>query len=130
MSGDSNNFTDTFAREKAARFGCSIDYSDDYTLQLDLDGDEAYEVYLRQIALLQELELVRVHDSEARRSRTGNHHVIIKLLWPVPVERRILLQALLGSDRKREMLAFAGMLRGQENPVLLFRPAQDLGSLL
>ena len=126
MSGEANSFTDEWAREKASRCGCSIDYSDDYTLQLDLDGPESYQVYLRQLDLLRELDLLRIVTIDERASRSGNRHVIIKLLDPQPVERRILFQAMLGSDRKREMLAYKGMLEGQENPVLLFRPVPDM----
>lgn len=115
-------FTDEAARKRAEELGCYIEYADDYTLQLDLDSEEALRVFERQYVMLVDLELASFLYCTRRKSRSGNTHVTITLRDPLPIERRILLQALLGSDLKREALTLAGYLAGQENPVLLFRP--------
>lgn len=114
-------FTDEGACEKAEKLNCSIMYSDDMTLQLDLDSDEALRTFYEQIELLNSLGFLW-DGYDTLPSKSGNTHVLVRLPQPVPIEERIALQAMLGSDRKREMLALAGLRAGQENPVLLFRP--------
>jgi hypothetical protein len=124
-------FTDKYAREKAEMFGCVIEYADACTLQLDIDSDDLSQMW-EQLDLLEELGIVPLALTESggldplvRTSKSNNQHVTVRLAEPLPIERRILLQALLGSDIKREMLAFAGHLRGQKRPVLLFRPKEN-----
>lgn len=120
-------FTDEFAQQKAEELGCVVDYSQPHILQLDLDGEEAYKTFLYQVRLLIDLGLLPL-DSRivARPSRSGNIHVMLVMPdytdWPV--SKRIQMQALLGSDLRREALAVAGMHAGQKNPVLLFRPKE------
>ena len=124
---NSNRLSDEFARQRADEKNCTIEYSDDYTLQLDIDSETAYDTFHEQLHLLEDLELLVTERSfEERRSRNGNRHVIIKLRDPLPITEHILLQACLGSDLKRELLAYAGVLKGQKNPVLLFRPKEGL----
>jgi len=122
---NSNRLSDEFARQRADEKNCTIEYSDDYTLQLDIDSETAYDTFHEQLHLLEDLDLLGIAPGslfEERRSRNGNRHITIKLRDPLPITERILLQACLGSDLKRELLAYAGVLKGQNNPVLLFRP--------
>jgi hypothetical protein len=118
------NFTDEYAREKARKLDLDILYSTDRTLLLDLDGEEAFNTFQRQVYLLAQLDIVDFDPDgyKVMRSKSGNYHVIVTLDEDLPIEQRITLQALLGSDLKRELLSLAGWRTGQENPVLLFRP--------
>lgn len=109
--------------------GTRIVWSDDSTLLLDLDGgEEGVETFKRQLALLEDtLPQPTFGEYTITLSRSGrNHHVTVKLLTPMPVQNRILLQALLGSDIKREALSFAGLINGQPNPVVFFERTPDL----
>lgn len=114
------------AIEAAARSkgpGTRIVWSDDTTLLLDLDGgEEGLATFKRQLALLEDtLPVEHFGDYTITPSRSGvNYHVTLKLLTPMPIQNRILLQALLGSDIKREALSFAGLVNGQPNPVVFF----------
>lgn len=117
-------WSDEYARQKAERLGCTVEYADDLTLQLDLDGKEAESTFYEQYELLVDLKILPHTHTIWQRSRNGNSHVTIHLKEPLPVRTRILLQAVLGSDRKRELLSYAGVLKGQLHPVVLFRPKE------
>lgn len=117
-------FSDAYAIRKAERTGCTIEYADDHTLQLDLDSDEADYIYDKQLRLLDELGIIHILKLTERRSKSDNWHITITLRDPLSIEVRILLQACLGSDIKRELLSYAGYLKGQTRPVLLFRPKE------
>ena len=124
--GDPNFcFTDQYANMKANMKGCYCEFADDKTLQIDLDAPEVTRDFELLYKMAQDLELIPKRGYLVRASSGGNTHITISLDEPLPIERRILLQALLGSDLKREMLALAGYLKGQQQPVLLFRPLSE-----
>jgi hypothetical protein len=57
----------------------------------------------------------------ATKSKSGNTHVYVTLPEPLPVFERIALQAILGSDAKREMLNFIRAKRGDSGePILMY----------
>lgn len=116
-------FTDAAALDKADRHGLDVLFSDSRTLQLDLDSDDALERFQQQYDMLYNNGVIIDHATcEVLQSKSGNYHVIVHLTRSHMVLERIMLQALLGSDIKREMLAYIGWEKGQQNPVLLFRP--------
>lgn len=118
-------WTDEAAMQRADELGCTVEFSDDYTLQLDIDSDEAYAYFHEQFAMARELIPGFFYpDPWVKRSKSGNRHVTIVLDFATDLATRILLQAMLGSDRKRELLAFVGLQNGQNNPVLFFRPKE------
>ena len=56
-----------------------------------------------------------------RESKTKLHyHVIVKLKHSLPVVDRILLQAILGSDWRKESLSYVRVMRDIENPIRFF----------
>jgi hypothetical protein len=113
-----------YAEKKAKEANCGIVYADDTTLQLDLDGDEAITKHYEVRNLLEDLGFpIDLASETAWNSKGGRGlHVQLKLTRPLPAKDRILLQALLGSDIKREALSLVRTLNGQEHPILLFRP--------
>jgi hypothetical protein len=115
-------FSDASARAKAERLNCDILYSDDTTLLLDLDTPEAVSAFKERLDLAEELGFAWNFSYDILTSRSGRSHGVLDLRIPLPVDQRIALQAILGSDWKREMLSLAGLRKGQENPILLFRP--------
>lgn len=114
-----------WAVEKAKRFNCDIVIADDSTLQIDLDSDEALEVFDRQHLLLCDLGLLPSFNYEQSESKGGNTHITIPLGFSLSVEQRLLLQALLGSDLKREALSLKRVREGMPNPILLFKPRTE-----
>jgi hypothetical protein len=109
------------AIQQAEEKNCTILYADDRTLQIDIDTDEDYEFFEKQVSRLREyMDLPATYD--VLRSISGNRHILIQLPRPLPVKDRIMLQACLGSDRVREILSYARYRKGDPQPVLLFRP--------
>lgn len=115
------------AERGAENRNCTIEWSNDNVLQLDLDGDEQFRRFRTLYDVLMEHGVIPgMGMFHKRYSRSGKHyHVTIPLAVPQPIEQRILLQALLGSDQMRELLSYIGLKQGVENPVLLYRPKED-----
>lgn len=99
----------------------------DDELQLDIDSPEDYAIMILQ------MERINAYDGSASGglvltildqwdSRGGNKHVVLRANQSLEVEQRILLQAILGSDRKRELFNWLRVDKGIENPITLFKP--------
>ncbi len=115
-------FSDTLVQNRAQKLNCTIEYADDHTLQLDIDSEEAFRNFQCRHATLCNHGLPLEAEYSVRPSSGGNRHVNVRLKKPLPILERILLQALLASDITREMLCYARLKSGNQNPVLLFRP--------
>jgi len=90
-------------------------------LQIDLDGWEALMRHSHSYFLLQREGLTKGWTPVLKRSETnGNYHLTITLPKPLPVERRILLQALLGSDLSREVYNYIRSERKAPMPIVFF----------
>lgn len=125
-------WSDDYMRGQAAKQNLDILYDDDNTLLIDID--EQYEMFVvehrlsaiwEKLYFLEDLGVLSLAADEPQvlRSKSGNTHVVIKLWESMPsVERRVLVQAYLGSDLKRAALSLAGIIHGQEHPNVLFRP--------
>lgn len=108
---------------------CELIESTDTTLLCDLDDTESTDAFEARLDLLEELDLFgsggSVDRVEKWRSRSGTGwHVLVTLSAPLSAERRVFLQALLGSDPKREALSLARIEGGMaaQDSILLFRP--------
>lgn len=124
-----NRFTTEAIEKSAERQGVDVIWSDDHTLLLDLDGDDSINVFWRQWDMLIDTHPDPYNFSEPRilPSRGGHgYHAIIRVEAPLNNHQRILLQAILGSDVKRELLSYVGLLHGQDNPTVLFRPKGEV----
>lgn len=122
-------FTEEAIEAAAKEKGCTVEWSDDFTLMIDLDSEEAYRTYREMVSLLGDLfeqtgsEVFYLEPGEnVRPSKSGNRHVTLKLRYAADPLTRILLQALLGSDLKRELLSLSRLMAGCRNPIVLFRP--------
>lgn len=97
---------------------------DDFTLTLDLDTPEAIEVFTTNLAILQQVEEVTVMDSWKSKSGVGMH-VKLRTKYRYYADQRAGIQAVLGSDSKREALAFVNARRfPKEEPFALFKPKE------
>lgn len=116
------------AIEEAERRGLKVVEADDLTLQLDLDRPFATKSPVSQ----QELDVADIfrehfadeEDGVVKRlytaSQNGNEHRYLRLRKPLSVEARIALQAILGSDPKREILSLLRVVRGVAPAIVLF----------
>jgi hypothetical protein len=105
--------------EEAAReLKLDIVWPEPNELFVDLDDDASFACFKKQIELLGQFE--RGTWSE-QRSRNGNRHVIVILERTVSNEERLMLQAMLGSDRKRELLGLKQLRAGLARSTCFFR---------
>jgi hypothetical protein len=90
-------------------------------LQIDLDGWQALTRHTHSYFLLEREGLTEGWQPDLQKSETnGHYHLTVTLPKPLPVERRILLQALLGSDLSREVYNFIRSTRNAPMPVVFF----------
>lgn len=120
---DPTRFTQRGTEQRALERGQVIEPSTPRLLQIDIDGPEAYERFEMLLEMWEGCPtLPRLGTIVERDSRTpGNKHITIELDTDFSVSDRILFQALLGSDLKRELLSLASLRNGHENPIVLYR---------
>ncbi len=115
------------AAHAAALAGFKVHWPTPTQLFLDLDTKKA-QAYFWDTALTLLGELypkTRVLKYWISKSGVGQH-VIVTLGRSVPVKERITLQAVCGSDPKRELLALVRVAEGVDKPIVLFQPPQKL----
>ena len=130
-----NPFIDTYdldvSAEKAAKkIGCKVVKPEANQLQLDIDSEDAYDVYKKRIMEFEHHSnyIIRV---EKHPSKGGlpKQHITLSVYesdGDTPhlfgEYERIALQAVLGSDIIRETLNVWRLISGCENPSRLFEP--------
>lgn len=117
------------AKETAEKAGCEAIHGAPCLLLLDLDGPEDMEFYdnaLPFIVPLLEQQGNRLVKLTQYKSKGGaGRHIVLQMTKSLPTVERLLLQACLGSDRKREFLSLVRVWNKSEEPSLLFRPKKD-----
>ena len=109
------------AIEKAIAAGFEVLRPQDNELYLDLDNDEALLRYQERYPVLS--TIMGCHEVNRWKSKSGlGYHVVLELQEPKSDVIRIGMQAILGSDPKREALAYSRIHKGIPNPILLFKP--------
>ena len=100
------------------------DIADENELQLDIDNEEQYEHFQRMRPAVE--EMFDVTDIVETPSKSGNRHIRLFTAYNLSVPERIALQALLGSDPKKELISLRRWLNGDPVPILLFElPKED-----
>lgn len=92
-------------------------------LQIDIDSRKAFEIFQKQWNFLQETGHVEAEQIYIHISRSGSHsgfhrHITIVMKKSLPAMERIALQALLGSDLKREMCNYGRVKNDAPFPIL------------
>jgi hypothetical protein len=131
VAGRDVRFTQEGTERRARQRGQIIEPSTPRVLQIDIDGREAYDRFEAMLELWESCPtLPRLGTITERESRTpGNMHITIDLDGDLPVQTRILFQALLGSDLKRELLSLASHMNGHENPIVFYRNPENTDAL-
>ena len=104
--------------QHARRFNLVADVAEDNELQLDLDTPEQEEQYRRMRPHVE--DVYPIEDVIETPSKSGHTHVRIYTAYPLSVEERIALQAILGSDPKKELCSLRRWLAGDQIPILLY----------
>ncbi len=109
------------AIRKAKKEGFKVFRSSPRWLLIDIDCEGDLEIYDENLEMIQKT----VHVKEVRRwkSKSGDGwHILVKLPEGLPVAERMLMQAILGSDLKREWYNLLRVKTGNPEPALLFEP--------
>lgn len=140
-SGDGIVRTNEQMEEWAKQEGCDYIEATDSELFIDIDTKEQLATFWNNLNLAHRLfdhvpsdklgywgrQQIKITDSK----QGGDHkHIRVKLWAPLDIKDRILLQACLGSDLKRELISWKRAQEGEKNVVIFFekRPKADVGA--
>ena len=106
------------AIKEAQENGGEVVFPTEYELQLDIDSEESLKVFEDNFKTLQQHLSVKHWKQRSSRS-PGKRHITVEMSQPLQSNmERILLQACLGSDLKRELLSYARVLKRDPHPTL------------
>ncbi len=136
---DFETIASTEAYKAAEILGMEVVLPQDNQLQIDIDDEESYKVYLGNLVRYKlhfaDNPVILEEARPSKSGKEGRQHITVTLAEPIiskggwyrDNERRILLQALLGSDPVREMLSYIRLVNDDEHPTLFIeKPAQKL----
>lgn len=108
------------AFRRADEQGLEIVYPKANELQLDIDNKEAYDYFHQNKWILEQWFGIRAITERVSKSGGDKKHITVQLGVVLTTVTRILLQAVMGSDKKRELLSFVMYAKGNEKkPTLL-----------
>lgn len=110
------------AQARAAGF--EVVFGDDMHLLLDIDAPEPSMQFMAMLPMIYDRFGAAVESQW--KSKSGNTHIVMVLSEPLPILERIALQAMMGSDSKKEMMSMCSAKIGVDNPILLFKPQQAI----
>lgn len=109
------------ACQKASENGFEVIKADDKTLCLDLDSQEDIDYFYKLLP-----DFIWGYKTDSWSSKSGKGlHVVITLYQATPLHERQLMQAFLGSDRKREYHTFKRFREGGGQSIVLFKPKKN-----
>lgn len=106
--------------KKAQDENLMIVYPEDNVLQIDIDNEHSYLVFQNQMKILCNFLKVLNWIDNPSKSGLPKRHITVHLDKSVTPLERIALQAMLGSDRIRELLGFIRLNRGELRPTCFF----------
>jgi hypothetical protein len=114
--------------QAAKAAGLTIVTPEPNQLLIDIDEESASIQYNQMIGMFCSFfDVVDIKDNPSK-SGAKHRHITLTLGHPISNVERVLLQAILGSDPKRELLSYVRLLRGIEPATLFFeQPAPGQG---
>jgi hypothetical protein len=100
-------------------------YPTDKQLFIDIDSDQAYELFLNQLQLLKKIESPIDYTETVSKSGLPHRHIVVNLVNPKDIGTRVALQASMGSDRRCELLRLVRIHDGDPNPILFLEKKCD-----
>lgn len=130
MSEEQNvDHTSQFSLDFARENGLWVVLPKAAELQIDIDSNAAFTTFEDNYEMARELGL-GVKGYSVRPSKSGGERRHATVTMYAPLEsplQRIALQALLGSDLKRELFSYARLQEGEAIPTLFFE-SSELGT--
>jgi acetolactate synthase regulatory subunit len=106
------------AVREAQENGLVVVYPESNQLQIDIDSDRAFNIFLEMQHLLEKYFEVGKVKITASRSGLPKRHITITLDQPITNYQRLALQVMMGSDRVREFLGYIQEKQGDPTPIL------------
>lgn len=107
------------AIDYAAKKGFEVVFPKTNELQIDIDDDAAMEVYRAHYDIVDHYWGIKEDRvTQSKSGEPGKRHITVTLNQNVTDKERIALQAMLGSDRKRELLSYVQAEEGDAHPTL------------
>jgi hypothetical protein len=107
--------------KRALKSGLKIVEPKKNELQIDLDGARAVRKYGMQFSILRKAGLTKKWRETIQPSKKSGHvHVTIKLPSKINDLHRVLLQAVLGSDIRREAFNYCRVSKRNKYPIVFF----------
>lgn len=106
------------ALQQAKNEGLNVVFPNDHQLFIDIDNDHSYLLFLKQMDILRAYVGVETVNVEPSKSGLPKRHITVSLVDSITELERIGLQAMMGSDRVRELLAYVQEKNGDPHPTL------------
>lgn len=107
------------ALARAEKEGLKVVYPGPHELQIDIDGAENFTIWAQHFTILEKwLKVKNISVIPSMSHEVGHYHITIESERYFNIFERMLLQAVLGSDLKRELLGFVMAKNGESKPTL------------
>jgi hypothetical protein len=116
------------ALDEAEKDNLEVVFPTPFQLQIDIDSNRAYEVYLAMRPLLEKYYGIYHEKTMYSRSGAPKRHITVDLYRTIGEQERILLQVLMGSDRVREFLGLIQFNNGDPHPVLFLEKKPEVNN--
>ena len=100
--------------------GYTVRFPEPNEVFIDLDSHDAHTNFYACLRNVQQLFKCRITYERASKSGISHSHIIVTFERELTPLERILLQALLGSDQMRELLALRDIWEGREKYASIF----------
>lgn len=116
------------ALDQAAREGLSVVYPEDNQLQIDLDNEHSYRLFQNQLCIVEKfIGISNCDEKPSKSGKPGKRHITLTFYGVTfTMLERLALQAMLGSDRIRELLGYVQLKNEDPHPVLFLEKKQNL----
>lgn len=110
---------------EAAENGTRVVFPEARQLFIDIDSDEAYNHYLSMLAFVRRLFSLAERRETPSKEGWPHAHIVLDTERDLTPIERIALQAILGSDPKREFLSFNRIENDDPHPTLFFERKEE-----
>lgn len=118
------------ADKRAEARGCYVVDPEPNQLFIDIDREEDYEYFKKNVNWLKDI-IECWHVSPSPSGKPGHYHIVVTLKRSVrDAFERIGLQAVLGSDRLREVLSWRNAMNNSGRPTCFFEKETNVFKLL
>lgn len=106
------------AIDLAVNDGLNAIFPKDTELQIDIDNEHSFRMFEKQQLILNRFVPIKDIKIEPSRSGLPKRHITVTLFDSITQIERLALQAMLGSDRVRELLGYVQHKNNDPHPTL------------